>query len=243
MMHVRTRGEGCLADFTLDRRLARELDDAEETGVRAHLAICPRCAERYAALARERDLFAADAPPLRLPPRRGYVWPRIVAGAGAALAMAAGVALVLRVHDRDQGVRAKGAAARLEVFVNHDGVVRHGGAVETVEPGDAVRFVVNSAELPYVAVVSLDGAKRATVYYPSNGEVEAVPLGRAFPLPESTVLDDALGDERVYGVFCPRPFATEPLRRAVEALPDVSPTPDGCRVEVLHLRKEGRPSP
>jgi hypothetical protein len=121
--------------------------------------------------------------------------------------------------------------------------VRRGGAIEAVEPGDAVRFVVDSQELPYVAVVSLDGAKRATVYYPSNGEVAPVPLGRAFPLPESTVLDDTLGDERVYGVFCPRPFATEPLRRAVEALPGVAPTPDGCAVEVLHLRKEGPSTP
>jgi hypothetical protein len=240
---IRTREETCLTDFTLDRWLASELSEREESSARAHLSTCGRCEARHAALRRERERFAAEAAPLVLPPRRARAWHPWLASGGAALAMAAFALLLLRPHGAAEGTRTKGGSTRLEVYVSHGGDVRRGGPGEAVAPGDALRFVVTSLDLPYVAVVSLDGAKHASVYYPSRGEVAPIPLARSFALPESTVLDDTLGEERVFAMFCPRSFATEPLRRAMEAAPDRAPALEGCQAEVLVLHKEGAPSP
>lgn len=248
-----SRPEGCLSDFALDRRLARELGGADAAAAEAHLADCKRCGARAAELSRERDAFAKDAPPLRLPGALAPEVPKrrrfLGAGAGGALALAAAVALFFTFRaprpggDDGHGTRSKGDAAKLGFYVNHAGSVRLGGPGEHVAAGDGLRFVVTTTEPRFVGVLSVDGARHASIYYPSASDAAPVLPGTRVALPESTTLDDTTGDETLYGIFCPDRFALEPLRRALEASPDRPPALDGCTVDVVRVRKEAAAAP
>jgi hypothetical protein len=142
------------------------------------------------------------------------------------------------------GTRIKGDGWHLGFYVSHAGVVREGSPGEHVEPGDALRFTVASREAKYVAVLSVDGAKRASTYYPASGaQAPREEPGAAAALPLSTVLDDTLGDETIYGVGCEHPFDVEALRQALERAPDQAPALPGCHVETLVLHKEARLRP
>jgi hypothetical protein len=223
------RPEGCLSDLALDRRLAHELDAREEEAALAHIADCARCGDRFAELARQRDAFATDAPPLVVSRNRSWL------AIGAAFAAAAILLFFVVFRGPSDDTRTKGPEANIGFFVNHAGAVRRGGPEERVAPGDGLRFVVTTREPRYLALLSIDGARHASVYYPSSPEAALVGDG---PLPESTTLDDTLGDETIHALFCPRAFAVEPLRRALEAAPGVLPALDGCTLDSLHLRKE-----
>lgn len=236
-----SRHEGCLSDLALDRRLANELDAAEERDAKAHLATCARCEARLAERARAKADFAANAPPLLFPsPRRAWL-----GGAAAVLAAAAALLLLMRSSPEPTPkpeTRTKGEGTHLDFYVSHEGNVRHGMLSELVAPGDGIRFVVHANEMRYLAVLSVDGAKHVSPYYPHGDDAVRIEPGANIALPESTTLDDVLGDETIYGVFCPAPFAIAPLRKALEAAPDALPARPGCTVDVLHLRKEA-PSP
>lgn len=252
----RSRPEACLSDFALDRRLARDLDAVEEAAASTHLDGCARCERRFLELSRQRDEFAKAAPPLacRGASRAGSKrWSPIAGAAGLAAAAALLLLFAFRgpreirpaPHD-DEGLRAKGNIAKLGFFVNHEGSVRAGGPNERVGPGDGIRFVVTAAAPRYLAVLSVDGRRNASTYYPSGtsrDRAALVAMGTEVALPESTTLDETFGDEIIYGVFCPEPFAVEPLRRALQAVPGRPPAPEGCTVDVLHLRKEAAAPP
>ena len=239
-MRALARPEGCLSDFTLDRWLAGELSGPEAAVVEGHAAGCARCGRRADEIRGERDAFGRDAPPLvrrraaRAPAR--WLW-----GSGALAAAAAGILLFAHAHD--DGTRTKGARSAIGFYVNHAGSVRLGLAGERVEPADALRFVVTAREPRYVAVLSVDGARHVSVYYPGGTVASLAVSGAAVPLPASTVLDETLGDETIYGVFCPQPFDLEPLRKALEASLERAPSLEGCEVDSLHLRKEAPSSP
>lgn len=238
-----TRPEGCLSDFAFDRRLAGELDPREEAEARAHVEECARCASRWEELSREREAFAAEPLPsgLRARAHARISKGRLFATAGA-LAAAAAIVLAVRALPSD-GARTKGDDVKLSFYVKHGSSVRLGASGDAVAPGDALRFVYTARTAQHLAVLSVDGARRVSVYYPNGSTAARAPAGADVALPESTVLDDTLGDETLYGVFCPEPFALEPLRTALEASPDRAPLPEGCAVEVLTMRKEAIRSP
>src|SRR5262249_22407125 len=138
------RPEGCVSDFTLDRRLARELDDAEREVIEAHVTTCERCLARAGELHQDRERFAREAPavgdsraaaPLALDDdaRAKRRW---MGQVGAALALAAAIVLVaaFRRGDVRDGTRTKGGKPVLGFYVNHQGNVRLGGADEGVVP-------------------------------------------------------------------------------------------------------------
>ncbi len=114
--------------------------------------------------------------------------------------VALAAATILWRRPADPGTREKGSGGIVGVYVNHDGVVRLGGADERVEPGDGLRFVYTARDERYLAVLSLDGAKHGSVYYPPGGVAARMPAGSGVGLPASTVLDDVLGVETVYGI-------------------------------------------
>ncbi len=235
------RPQACLSDFAIDRWVAGEIRDAELAAFEQHTGTCAACRGRAEEIRRERDSFAHAAPPLKLPARRRPSPVRFLWGGGGLLAAAA--AFLLLARHPDDGTRLKGGAASLGFYVSHRGEVRQGTTGERVEPGDALRFAVTTKEPRYVAVLSVDGAKHASTYFPDAvipSASDAV-SGVATALPSSTVLDDALGDETLYGVFCPRPFDPEPLRKALEAAPNRAPSPDGCSVDAVHLLKVPKP--
>lgn len=170
---------------------------------------------------------------------------RLLARASGVVALAAAIMLFLTFREprEGDGTRAKGGAPKLGFYVSHGGTVRPGSPAERVLPGDGLRFVVTARDPLYLAVLSIDGARHGSVYYSAGKDAAPVSAGTDVPLPVSTTLDETLGDETIYGVFCPRPFAVEPLRQALETHPDQPPVREGCQLEVLRLRKEARPPP
>ncbi|AGP40439.1 hypothetical protein [Sorangium cellulosum] len=249
------RPDGCLSDLKIDELMAGQLDAAAAQEANAHLAGCPRCAARRAGIEAERAAFAAAAPPLQLGPSRrdrrapaartaaSSRSPRrwLLPAAASTLAAAAAAALFFRAapHPREvvsPGERIKGAE-RLGFYVKRGEQVLPGGAGERLLPGDALQFTTTSAEARYLAILSVDGASQASVYYPSGPLAERVEPGRDVPLPQSTVLDDTLGTERIYGLFCAEAITVEPLRAALAANPDALSVPPGCDVDMLTAEK------
>lgn len=237
------RGEGCLSDLQLDLLLGSALAAGEEGAVREHLATCTACTARYGELHADREAFQAAPPPLDLrmpePPRR--LAPRRAAWLGAAMALAASVVLVVMVGTQPREVlevgRTKGAGWS-GFYVRHQGVVREGGPGEVVRPGDALQFTTSLATPGYVAVLSIDGARRASLYYPAEPTAAFQPAGEDVPLPLSTVLDGTLGPETLYVLACPAPIPLEPLLSALEREPSRPPQAEGCDVDVVELDKQ-----
>lgn len=216
----------CLSALRLDRWMAGELGSVEAEEVRAHVAGCARCGSAVESLRGARE--GARLPPLRAvpTPARPARLRRLVTVA-AGLAAAAGVVLVLRPHAPAD--RTKGARVGLAMYVRHGEEVRLAGPGEAVAPGDAVRFAVTTPEPAWVAVLSLDPAGRASVYFPEGSHAARIAPGADVPLPLATRLDATVGEERVLGLFCDRPIELEPVRAALESGADGA-APEGCQV-------------
>ncbi|WP_437544106.1 DUF4384 domain-containing protein [Sorangium sp. So ce367] len=248
------RPEGCLSELKLDELMAGQLDAAAAQEASAHVAGCSRCSARRSEMEAARASFAASAPPLRLgrgasiserraaekvrPPRR---W--LAPAAASALAAAAAALFFFRFQagpeGRDAelpGERIKGAE-HIGFYVKRGGSVLPGGAGERLHPGDAIQFTYSSAEARYLVILSVDGASQASVYYPSGPVAARIEPGREVLLPQSTVLDDTLGTERIFGLFCSEAIAVEPLRAALAAHPGAPPAPPGCDVDALTAEK------
>ncbi|HVH43483.1 MAG TPA: DUF4384 domain-containing protein, partial [Labilithrix sp.] len=136
-------------------------------------------------------------------------------------------------------VRGKGAA-HVGFYVKRGEHVWRGGDGERVQPGDALRFTVTSATASYVAVMSVDGAHHASVYYPYDG-ARAVPCeaGGDVALPSSVVLDAVVGNETLIALSCDRAIELEPIRARLDGRPFVHPPAvEGCRVETTRLEKD-----
>jgi len=220
----------CLSDLCLDERMAGELADAEARAADDHLAGCARCQRRHDQLAAGRARFRAALPALR---RRRTAWPAATA-IGGALAVAATVVLVVRPPAT--GTRTKGGA-RLGLVIARGDAMQIAGAGDRVHPGDTVSFLVTSARPTYVAVLSRDGAGRPSVYFPSGPRAERVAAGRDVQLPRATVLDDTLGREQLYAVFCEAPVAVAALQGALAAGTLERALPEGCVVDVVAIEK------
>jgi hypothetical protein len=148
-------------------------------------------------------------------------------GAGA-LAAAAAAILVLRMPG-PLDTRSKGAAPALSMYVRHGSDVRRAAPGEVVAAGDAVRFAVTLPRPAYVAVLSLDPAGRASVYFPAGERAAEVGAGADVALPLATRLDATVGEEQVFGLFCDRPLELAPVRALVDAAVSGA-APAGCQV-------------
>lgn len=211
----------CLSALHLDRFVLGELDDAAAEEVRAHLKSCTRCSEAVESMRPREPL-----PELRAVPLRRRSRPIRLIAAGAGLAAAASVLLVLRPSVMRE--RSKGSGFALGMYVQHGGEVRRAGSGEEVAPGDAVRFAVTAPADGYVAVLSLDAQGRASIYYPAGPRAAPVSAGSDLALPLGTRLDATVGEERIVGLFCASPVELEPLRAALER--GGSAVPEGCQV-------------
>ncbi|MFE8597452.1 hypothetical protein [Archangium violaceum] len=241
-----SRREGCLSDLQLDLLLGGALAGGEEGRAREHLSTCAGCTARYDELHADREAFQTAMPPLELrapePPRR--LAPRRAAWVGSAMALAASVALVVLVgRPSREGIevgQTKGTGWS-GFYVRHQGVVREGGPGEVVRPGDALQFTTSLTAPGFVAVLSVDGARRASLYYPAEPTAAPQPAGEDVPLPLSTLLDDTLGPETVYVLACPAPILLDPLVVALEREPSRPPPAEGCDVDVVELDKQEGP--
>ena len=214
----------CLSRLGCDQLLNGELPD--ELAARAHVASCRQCEARLAEHVGERAAFSVPLPrPRRSAPPLAMI---------AALAAVVAGIFVLRPRPEDgAGTRTKGKPT-IGFYVEHAGMVRAGAAGEIVVPGDALEFTASSERAGWLAIVSIDAAKNASVYYPAEADAAPVTPGRDQVLPLSVILDGVLGAERIYGVFCDRPF---PVAQAKSIAADGAPLPAGCVTDTLDIVK------
>jgi hypothetical protein len=246
---LRTRtGDECLSDLQLDALALGALDAAQAEQAGRHLSSCNRCSERRrgleAAARFSADVLAQSPMPggadrARGAARRSTRWAWLGGAAGAAAAAAALLLVLGRSPLLPSGdtVRSKGTS-RVGFFVKHAGVVRRGNERERVSPGDALRFVVTSSVASYVAVLSRDGAGQVSVYHPAGPVAARVEPGVERPLDQSVVLDDVLGEERVYALACSEPVAVAPLSEGLRRTDAEPAWPEQCSIERFVLLKE-----
>ncbi|HXX30185.1 MAG TPA: zf-HC2 domain-containing protein [Myxococcaceae bacterium] len=236
----------CTSAYRLDRWRLGELGPDEAAEVESHVGACPRCGDAAAALVRaEAEFRSSAAPPFTgrtaaatAPPparrRRAPAW--LLPGMGAAFA-----ATVLLVLQGGESIRSKGAPAEVGMYVQHQGTVRRAGWGEVVQPGDSVRFTYSVGRPSEVAILSLDGAGAASVYFPEGEETVRVEAAHDSPLPLGTRLDGVLGEEQVVALFCDRRHPLEPLRRALEAAAPALPDVPGCQRATFRFTKRAGP--
>lgn len=230
-----TRGEDCISDLRFDAWHAHELDARTERRLGEHVAGCARCRAHKRALLGARSEFFARTPFVLAESRRRRAQRALAVV--PMLAAAAAVLLFLNVEPNpgELGVRNKGGN-EIGFYVKSGERVVRGVSGMTVHPGDALRFVTSVPEPLHLTILSRDGAGNVSVYFPRQGEGRAVPPGLDIPLPSSIELDDVLGRERIYALFCPSPPALERLLRAVQS-ERIEP-PERCILRTLELTKE-----
>lgn len=186
----------------------------------AHVDGCKRCravvdelrAQRADFLARRpADVFMSKlGPPEPRWRRRVQSWLRPGLILGAAVASVALLLVISSLPTEDPGrVRLRGEAT----FGLH--VSRHGRPAaphdgRALRPGDVLRFVVSSQGAGYAFVVNLDERGTINAYVPAEGAMSVrFEAGARRVLPGSIVLDDFVGQERIFL------FVSEgPLKRA-----------------------------
>jgi hypothetical protein len=245
----------CASDLVLEAWAAGELSEARAAEVQSHVQRCERCSGRHAAHLRERAEFLEAAPSFdahasligrpvlelasskgakaaRAPLRRGAAW------AAGALSACAALWLVLRPGAETLETRSKGTA-HVEYYVKRGSHVHRGAPPERLRAGDQLRFTYSSDRARFFALLDVD-SRGARVYYPSGTRAVALAAGSAVPLDFGIELDDSLGSERVYAVFCPEPFELEPLRAELARSGELR-APSGCQVDVTAIEKEAVP--
>lgn len=225
------RWEACQSAYRLDRFSQGELPVSEHAEVQTHLETCTRCRAAKDELAASEASFRTVAPPWQ---KAGGARRRAIAYGAGAVALAAAC---LVAFQPSAVVRSKGASASLGMYVQHGQSVRRALPGEAVEPGDSVRFTYSSPSSTFLAVLSVDGAGVATVYFPEGRDTASVPAAKDAPLPLATRLDGVLGEERVVAVFCQQSRALEPLREALQASPMAPPDVPGCTLVAFRFSK------
>lgn len=242
----------CASDLVLEAWAAGELSEARAAEVQGHVQRCARCSGRHALHLRERAEFLEAAPSFeahasligrpalelasaegmkvaRLPIRRATVW------AGGALSACAVLWLMLRPGVETLETRSKGAA-HVAYYVKRGAHVHRGALREPLRAGDQLRFTYSSDRARFFALLDVD-SRGARVYYPSGTRAIALAAGSAVPLDFGIELDDSVGSERVYAVFCPEPFELEPLRAELARSGELR-APSGCQIDITEIEKE-----
>jgi hypothetical protein len=258
---TRRRGPDCASDLLLDRLLAGELSVNEKSTLSAHLRTCAACEARHQALSNERTVLVSGMPPFGTiysisskqtssvsgkiaTPRRA-----MPAARWALLSLAA--ALVVWVsarprpaptegqhepNDTSRLTRAKGepGSVQLTWVVRRGTLVSAPSGTKPLHPGDALRFSL-STDLPgYAAVLSLDSARRFSLYQ------DWVPLdsGVAQLLPGAVELDGVVGAEHWYGLVCRHAWPLAELEAAIRVAPEHPAWPSDCAVDHHRVAKE-----
>jgi hypothetical protein len=168
-------------------------------------------------------------------------------GAGAVLATAlvAGFLIIpaVRQPHSDETIMSKGQQ-RLRFFVRDGvaGTVREGRPRERVFPGDQIRFAFDGDALRgrRVAVLGRDAGGKVSVYFPDGGaQATALPASADGLIPYSVRLDETLGPETLYALYCLDAVALGPLQVALAG--GTPPAwPAACQIETLLLDKKPR---
>jgi hypothetical protein len=211
-------GQHC-SDLLIVRILADEASAEELSLIHAHAGQCDRCKADLdeALLARQRfkqHVFPRTLAAVESRHVRRKHWRRFMPLLFAIPALAAlALVVVNRPFSRaDEPTYQSKGAGSLKAFG------RRGERVFPVEDGarlsegDQLRFAVQPGSARFVAIGSVDGSGRATLYYPST-RVDAPGL-----LPDSILLDAAPGPERIFAVFSESRLDTDRLERSLATL-------------------------
>ena len=210
-----------VSELAVDRLIAGEITGEDAAAMRDHLATCARCAPLYADAEAVQRAFAADRPPLALPPPVVRRRTAVLASAGAALAAAFAV-VIAWPRATTTGTRTKGAAI-VGFFVAHGSDVRRGAVREVVTPGDRIELATTTTEPGWFAAVSDDATGARSIYVAP----QPIAAGQERIVPGAIELDAMLGAETVTGVFCAHAF-------------DAHAIPDDCSRDYFTLVKVPR---
>ena len=123
------------------------------------------------------------------------------------------------IPDDGSGIRDKGAWS-LGFWVSTAGGPRRGEPGGRYRAGTRVQLAPRAPRPAFLVVVSLDSRGAVSVFADRAGQALPIPRGGTL-LPESIVLDDAVGPERVNGCFADRAIPTAAVvaaaRRALTA--------------------------
>lgn len=221
-----------LSSLALDALALGALPPGERTHAEQHLAHCSACRARAQTQEEARAHFSARVLPATLPSlraralpwwRRPRAWTPLL---GLALATAAALLVVVRAPeqaapaDEEPLYGVKGGAS-LGVYAHRGERVWKVAQGEALAPGDQVRFRVQPGGLPYLLLVSVDGAGQVSVYHPFGGRRSArvaAPDSAPLELPGSVVLDAAPGPERIYALFSEAPLDVDAVSPVLESL-------------------------
>jgi hypothetical protein len=155
------------------------------------------------------------------------------------LAAAAAVALLARPAVDEGGTRVKGSA-HVAYHVKRGDRVFRGSTEQPLHPGDLLRFTATTDRARHLAIFSLDAHGTATVYYAPRLATDVVGPGTDLPLETSVELDDSMGEERLFALFCDEPIGVESVREGLAQARSIVPRP-GCTVNVVRVSKEPPP--
>lgn len=241
----RKHSDACLSDLVLDTLIAGDLAASEHERAQSHIGTCEPCRARWQVLAARSESTAlpalnrerASAAATRVPSHRRRTLSAGLRWAGVAAAACCAFVLFQLVSPRDDtplAERRKGAG-RLGFFVQRGGEMLRGGPGELLHPGDTLQLTFFAPGPGYLVVLGRDASGKLAVYYPSSAHAARVEAGEQ-TLPESTLLDDTLGDETIEAVFCSTGHDVESLRVARERTRAV----DGCALDTLRVVKAAR---
>jgi hypothetical protein len=228
-----------VSDLRWDRWLAGELASEDAAAAVAHAETCERCGARMRELTAARDAFRDRPFPLALKRRRRGVW---IGAAATLAAAAAAVVLVVRPGDPEGGERTKGGGPALTLIAGPRGEhwQRQLSSGDVIYTGEPLQAYYTSASDGFGAVLAIDGANGVYAYVPSRGDLmAALPAGEGLAFPESTILDDVTGRERVFLLWCERPHALAPVLAELRATGDLAKASD-CQLRRIELQKVKR---
>ena len=246
------RPEQCISDLSFDAMAAGELQDAERQALQQHVSGCARCQARERALSDVSARFTAEQPgrvpadriasgvrPIASerakPSSRARTW-LLAATVGVAAAAGALLAISPGVEPHPPSERVKGAE-HIAFFLKRGDQVQRGAREQRVQRGDKLRFLYSAPRARYLAIVSLDSARQVSVFYPASERAERIEPGIDVALPSAVELDDALGEERVYALFCDAPLELASLRAELGKQGAAFAAPAGCVMDALMLRR------
>lgn len=231
--------------------LAGELSASERERCAQHLLQCSSCQARKQAIEQASSAFLAQAPDFKAlsgitraaarpkPARTRSASTLRWLSAPLLAACAALAFLVARPGEEPSATevtRSKGGP-RIGYYVKRGEDVQRGQVADVVHPGDALRFVYSADQAYYLAIFSAD-ARGVGVYYPSGAQAERIAAGQEVALDFSVALDDTLGRERVTALFCPEPYAIEPVQSALSSGAALPPALAHCQTAGFELNKQ-----
>jgi hypothetical protein len=115
------------------------------------------------------------------------------------------------------------------------------GTGDPIFPGDRLQVSYSAARDGHLAVLAIDGAGRVAVYFPADATTTwPASAGHRIALPASTELDDVIGEERLWIVFCDLAQPLAPLVAAVGEHGVAAEPPAACEVQRLRFDKRPR---